>query len=60
MILNGVQQRSCIALRIVDFGVSSVANPTNPFTVLQARTVERLNLPKISIDMSKEKNRWFT
>ncbi len=58
MILNGVQQRSCIASRIVDFGVSSVANPTNPFTVSQARTVERLNLPKISIDMSKEKNRW--
>jgi hypothetical protein len=28
MILNEVQQRSCIASRIVGFGVSSVANPT--------------------------------
>ena len=35
-----------------------MANPTNPFTVSQARTVESLNLPKISIEMSKEKNRW--
>jgi hypothetical protein len=58
MILNGVQQRSCIASRIVGFDVSSVANLTYPFTVAQARTVERLNLPKMSIDMSKEKNRW--
>ena len=58
MILNGVQQRSCIASRIVGFGVSSVANLTYPFTVAQARTVEMLKLPKISIDMSKEKNRW--
>jgi hypothetical protein len=58
IILNGVQQRSCVASRIVGFGVSSVANPTYPFTVAQAKPVERLNLPKISIDMSKEKNRW--
>jgi hypothetical protein len=58
VILNGVQQRSCIASRIVGFGVSSVASLTYPFTVAQVRTEERLNLPKISMDMSKENNRW--
>ncbi|CAB4029064.1 Hypothetical predicted protein [Paramuricea clavata] len=44
--LNGIQHRSSIFSKKVNFDISPSQNPNQRRTVDQARTVERLNLPK--------------
>jgi hypothetical protein len=58
MMLNGIQHRSSVFSKKVNFDISSSQNPNQRWTVDQVRIVERLNLPKVKVDMPKEKTRW--
>lgn len=58
MTLNGIQQRNSILSRKVSFKVNPSCDPGERWSVDQARTIEKLNLPKMTVNMSKEKKRW--
>ena len=56
--LNGIQQRNSILSRKVSLSVSPLSNHAERWSVDHARTVEKLNLPNVTVDMSKERKRW--
>ena len=58
MTLNGIQQQNSILSRKVSFHVSPSDNLGERWVIDQARTIHKFNLPKTTVDMSKEKERW--
>ena len=58
MTLNGIQQQNSILSRKVSFHVSPSDSLGERWPIDQARTIHKLNLPKTTVNMSKEKERW--
>ena len=56
--LNGIRQRSVFTSQIVSFEISPRLSQYERHSVEKAWTVRDLNLPKMDIDMPREKTKW--
>ena len=58
MALNGIRQRRVYTSQIVSFEISLWLSQGERHLVEKAWTVRELNLPKMNIDMPREKRKW--
>ena len=56
--LNGIQKQTLVTAKKVSFEISPANNKRERHAVASAWTVEKLNLPRMKLDMPKEKKKW--